>query len=406
MKKLLLTCSIFMLLGSQSAFAFDGDIAINEAEIRFSRSVFLEGNVTRIYATVSNNSNRDLLGVVRFYGNDRQINGDQAISIFGQKTDDVFIDWLPASFGQYEIKVKIFPFNPELDDPSNNVVTKNILVLQDTDHDGIPNDQDPDDDNDGVPDEEDHFPLDKNEQYDTDGDGIGNNTDPDDDNDDIPDTEDQMPLDPTESLDTDGDGIGNNTDPDDDNDKLSDEDELLIGTDPLNPDTDGDGVIDGEDAFPLDPNEQYDTDGDNIGNKIDTDDDNDGFLDEEDPFPLNKSPIIELENEGALVGVNDPFVFDATPSYDEDGEIISYLWDIDGEIKEGNSVTYRFLKTGKHNVSLTITDDGGESVTSQFQVNVLNLRLYKQIAATLLAILLALLLYFKYIADTKNRDNH
>ena len=48
--------------------------------------------------------------------------------------------------------------------------------------------------------------------------GIGNNADVDDDGDGIPDTEDAFPLDPDETTDSDGDGIGNNEDDDDDGD--------------------------------------------------------------------------------------------------------------------------------------------------------------------------------------------
>jgi len=44
-------------------------------------------------------------------------------------------------------------------------------------------------------------------------------------------------------------------------------------------DTDGDGVDDASDAFPLDPTESVDTDGDGIGNNGDTDDDGDGLPD-------------------------------------------------------------------------------------------------------------------------------
>lgn len=44
-------------------------------------------------------------------------------------------------------------------------------------------------------------------------------------------------------------------------------------------DSDGDGVADGLDAFPLDPAETKDTDGDGIGNNADLDDDGDGMPD-------------------------------------------------------------------------------------------------------------------------------
>ena len=87
------------------------------------------------------------------------------------------------------------------------------------------------------------------------------------DDDGVPDIDDAFPDNPNESEDTDGDGEGNNSDTDDDND----------------------GTGDVDDAFPLDPNESLDTDEDGIGNNADDDDDNDGVLDEEDPAPLDPS---------------------------------------------------------------------------------------------------------------------
>jgi len=129
----------------------------------------------------------------------------------------------------------------------------------DIDGDGLPNDADPDDDNDGVPDDRDAFPLEPEEWADADGDGIGDNLDADVDadgtGDDLnrngrPDCEeldldgdgvpradavpwDAFPLDPKEWRDTDGDGLGDNADPDDDGDGFSDQEEKAAGTDPL-----------------------------------------------------------------------------------------------------------------------------------------------------------------------------
>lgn len=56
------------------------------------------------------------------------------------------------------------------------------------------------------------------------------------DRDGVPDADDAFPLDPNESIDTDGDGIGNNADLDDDDDGSPDAVEALDGTDPLVPD--------------------------------------------------------------------------------------------------------------------------------------------------------------------------
>ena len=87
--------------------------------------------------------------------------------------------------------------------------------------------------------------------------------DPDDDNDGVDDANDAFPNDPYESSDLDGDGTGDNADADDD----------------------GDGYLDGADAFPT-ADEWIDTDGDGIGDNADTDDDGDGVDDDADAFPL------------------------------------------------------------------------------------------------------------------------
>ncbi len=401
--KAVIFITAFLLTGA-TVFAFDGDISINSGSISFSTSNFLEGAATRIYASVTNHSQKDLLGIVRFTDNGNQIGADQAISIFGGSSDDIFVDWVPL-YGDHRVAVKIYPWEPEIDNPNNNWAVTEIFVAQDTDHDGITNSQDPDDDNDGVIDIEDDFPLNSSEQYDTDGDGAGDNKDNDDDNDGVPDEYDDLPLDPNETIDSDGDGIGNVADTDDDNDGLSDTEEENMKTDPVMEDTDGDSFNDKEDAFPLNQEEWLDTDNDKIGNNQDTDDDNDGLGDEQDEYPLNKGPIIKLEKEEYTVGILEKEKFDGSPSYDEDGEIVSYIWEINGIQKEGNAISHIFRTKGKHTVKLTVTDDSGESRTAEFQVNVMNLQLYKQLAILLIIIMLAMILYIKYIAEAKNSVN-
>jgi uncharacterized repeat protein (TIGR02543 family) len=65
-----------------------------------------------------------------------------------------------------------------------------------------------------------------------------------------------------------------------DGDEWTNYEEIVIrGTNPTLPDTDGDTVKDSKDAFPLDPTETLDTDGDAIGDNLDTDDDGDGYSD-------------------------------------------------------------------------------------------------------------------------------
>ena len=160
-------------------------------------------------------------------------------------------------------------------------------VLQDTDGDGLPDDlpdyydsttgdlvEDADDDGDGLQDLDESATGTGSTSADTDGDGFC----------DGPTAvagvcqagPDAFPLDPTEWLDTDGDEIGDEADPDDD----------------------GDGVDDGLDAFPLDPTEWLDTDGDGIGNEADPDDDGDGVDDGLDEFPLDPAEWLDTDGDG------------------------------------------------------------------------------------------------------------
>ena len=137
------------------------------------------------------------------------------------------------------------------------------------------------------------------------------------DGDGVPDDEDAFPEDPTEWVDTDGDGTGNNADLDDDDDGLTDEEEAELGTNPLLKDTDGDGSNDGQDAFPLDPSESEDTDGDGIGNNADLDDDNDGVSDIMDAFPLDPMETTDTDGDGIGNNADDDDDNDDVPDIDD-----------------------------------------------------------------------------------------
>ncbi len=236
-------------------------------------------------------------------------------------------EWSDTDFDGVGDNADAFPYDPlETLDSDNDGIGDNADVFpfdstesSDFDGDGIGDNADKDDDNDGVLDSVDAFPLNSAESIDSDGDGIGNNADSDDDNDGYDDTIDVFPLDPLEHLDTDRDGVGNNADTDDDGDQVPDQLELANGTDPLLADSDYDGVSDYYDAFPLNPYESVDSDGDGIGNNVDSDDDNDGVLDPEDAFPLDPSESLDSDGDG--VGDNsDAFPNDANESTDTDGD--------------------------------------------------------------------------------------
>ena len=175
------------------------------------------------------------------------------------------------------------------------------------------------------------------------------------DEDGVDDDDDAFPDDSTEWSDTDGDGVGDNADTDDDDDGWSDQDESVCGSqlldsgsvpadsdadgecDALDPDDDDDGVVDSDDAFPSNPTEWADTDGDGIGNNADGDDDGDGWGDStesdcgSDPMDGEVSPK-DIDGDGAcniqdpdddgdgVADENDAFPLDNAEWLDTDGD--------------------------------------------------------------------------------------
>ncbi len=170
--------------------------------------------------------------------------------------------WISPEHGGILKKIKVLEGEHTLQVPKFSVDLALLITPDgppDIDGDGVPNHRDPDDDNDGVSDRRDAFPLVPEEWADKDGDLIGDNMDADDDGDGVgddsnkngvPDHEeldldgdgvdrtraipwDAFPLNPKEWRDTDGDGLGDNADPDDDGDGWPDAEERAAGTDPL-----------------------------------------------------------------------------------------------------------------------------------------------------------------------------
>jgi transglutaminase-like putative cysteine protease len=117
-----------------------------------------------------------------------------------------------------------------------------------------------DSDNDGVTDNNDAFPFDYYEAEDTDGDGIGDNSD-------------SFPFDQSASVDSDNDGYPDYWNPGKSQVDSTSVPSLQLDAFPYNPsewcDGDGDGVGDNSDVFPQDPTESKDTDGDGVGDNKD-----------------------------------------------------------------------------------------------------------------------------------------
>jgi PKD repeat protein len=60
--------------------------------------------------------------------------------------------------------------------------------------------------------------------------------------------------------------------------------------------------------------------------------------------------------------VNTTIIFNGTQSYDPDGEILSYQWDLGDEtIKNGSHITHLYPSEGNYTIILTVTDDKGSS---------------------------------------------
>jgi len=321
------------------------DLSLSPEDVRVETSV-LKGERVRIYVTVRNNSYFDLSGVVKFYNEKTSqfIAADQPISVLAQKTDDVYIDWDAEILGEHPIAIRVVPWDEDGDNPNNNKLIKKVYVDKDSDGDGIMDSLDSDDDNDGVPDNQDAFPLDPRESKDTDGDGTGNNADSDDDNDGVLDVQDAFPLNPNETKDTDGDGTGDNGD-----------------------------------LFPYDSSEWMDSDGDGLGDNADPDDANHGPI-----------PFIKLSDTKVRMGKS--LTFNALESRDPDGQITKFEWDFgDGAKDTGVIIDHIFENTGEYIVTLTVTDDHGESRQQQIQIKVkLDFLTLALIITTILLILLIL----------------
>ena len=99
---------------------------------------------------------------------------------------------------------------------------------------------------------------------------------PDSDGDGFVDAAEAFPNDPDEWADLDGDGIGDNADPD----------------------ADGDGRANADDAFPHDADEWADLDGDGLGDNADPDRDGDGVENDDDLFPDDALDHADADGDG------------------------------------------------------------------------------------------------------------
>ncbi len=81
-------------------------------------------------------------------------------------------------------------------------------------------------------------------------------------------------------------------------------------------------------------------------------------------LPDNESPTADFTH--ALIQQDDTLIieFDASISTDNDGQIVSYVWNFENNILQtGSKVTHTFPVNRVHSISLTVTDDSGSQDT-------------------------------------------
>jgi len=80
---------------------------------------------------------------------------------------------------------------------------------------------------------------------------------------------------------------------------------------------------------------------------------------------LNQSPIASFTASFRIGVVPLEISFDASNSYDPDGNIISYAWDFkDGNTGSGETLNHTFSSSGSYKVELTVTDNKGATTST------------------------------------------
>lgn len=90
---------------------------------------------------------------------------------------------------------------------------------------------------------------------------------------------------------------------------------------------------------------------------------------------VNKLPIVRLTISKSVPRVHDSVVLDASGSYDPDGRIVEYLWDLDGDGHPDRTTNqaqllHTFNTPGQYKVTVTAIDNRRGSSTAQATVEV------------------------------------
>jgi len=85
----------------------------------------------------------------------------------------------------------------------------------------------------------------------------------------------------------------------------------------------------------------------------------------------NPPPVASFEVSHDLPPAGEAVMFDASESYDSNGEIISYAWEFgDGNTGSGVETSHTYMEDGDYIVTLTVTDDAGATGQAHHAISV------------------------------------
>jgi len=88
---------------------------------------------------------------------------------------------------------------------------------------------------------------------------------------------------------------------------------------------------------------------------------------------LNRSPVASFTESAETVYLNETIYFNATGSYDLDGNITNYFWEFGDETNAtGVTTEHSYPLEGNYTVTLTVTDDDGATNSTSTSKTVLN----------------------------------
>jgi len=188
---LFFTCSLLSAVFFPcSTFAATADLGISANNIRFSEDTLYAGETVRLYATVRNYGEVDIVAKVIFYQGAVLIGSSQAVSVLADGgSDDVYVDYRVPQ-GTFNIRAVVHGQDPEDENPANDeAITGLFTSVSDDDRDGVLND-------------EDNCVHENNaDQTDSDGDDKGDVCDDDRDGDGVKNSKDAYPDDASKSAD-------------------------------------------------------------------------------------------------------------------------------------------------------------------------------------------------------------